>query len=98
MATRAKFRCTETTKRAGGSQYHPVTDDQIAMQQVEVVLVAAKTTDDDNVDWSRWTPSGEIRMTITNPEAFRQFDVDVDYIVEFRKAQPQKARTSGEED
>lgn len=92
MGVICKFRCTEITKRAGGSQYHPVSDEQIAMQQVDVVLVAAKTTEDDNVDWSRWTPAGELRMTITNPDGFRQFEVDTDYTIEIRKAQPQKAR------
>jgi len=38
-----------------------------------VKLVATNTKEGDNVDWSKWTPSGEISMYITNPEAFKVF-------------------------
>jgi hypothetical protein len=96
MGTIAKFRCTERLETTLTSQYQPVEGDPAEQKQVTVKLLAAQTTDEDNVDWSKYTPSGQIEMQITNPEAFRQFEVGVDYTVEFRKAQPQKARTSGD--
>lgn len=49
---------------------------------VEVTLAAAFGTylkglseADANVDWSKYTPQGELKMTITNPAAFDQFDI-----------------------
>jgi hypothetical protein len=53
--------------------------------QKEVVLrpVTAGQEDDPNKSFSKWTPAGELKLTITNPEAFNQFvvgklyDVDV---------------------
>lgn len=93
MGVICKFRCKEITRRAGGSEHHPVTEQNVENQQVDVLLVACKTTEEDNVDWSRWTPFGELRMTITNPDGFRHFDVDADYTIEIRKSQPAKART-----
>lgn len=38
-----------------------------------VKLHATNTKEGDNVDWSKWTPSGQIEMTITNPAAFTVF-------------------------
>jgi hypothetical protein len=49
---------------------------------VEVTLAAAFGTylkglpeADANVDWSKYTPQGELKMTITNPAAFDEFDI-----------------------
>lgn len=38
-----------------------------------VKLTAGNDKEGDNVDWSKWTPSGSIQMMITNPEAFKAF-------------------------
>jgi len=38
-----------------------------------VKLSATNTKEGDNVDWSKWTPSGSITMMITNPVAFQFF-------------------------
>ena len=38
-----------------------------------VKLTAGNDKEGDNVDWSKWTPSGTIQMMITNPEAFNVF-------------------------
>jgi hypothetical protein len=39
-----------------------------------------------NADWSKWTPQGEIRMTITNPSALDAFELGSSYLVEFTPA------------
>ena len=38
-----------------------------------VKLCAGNDKEGDNKDWSQWTPSGTIQMTITNPAAFKVF-------------------------
>ena len=40
----------------------------------------------DNKSWSKYTPSGEIRMFITNPDAIEQFEVGKSYFVNFTPA------------
>ncbi|MBO9108753.1 hypothetical protein J5288_08560 [Agrobacterium sp. S2/73] len=39
-----------------------------------------------NGDWSKWTPSGELSMTITNPAAIEQFEIGAVYSLTFDKA------------
>jgi hypothetical protein len=36
----------------------------------------------DNAEWSKWTPSGELRMFVTNPAAIDAFDVGKSYYLE----------------
>lgn len=38
-----------------------------------------------NYSWSQATPSGEIKLTITNPDAFNRFKVTKDYLVTFEE-------------
>ncbi len=38
-----------------------------------------------NIDWSKYTPNGEITMTITNPAAIDQFEIGEVYGVSFEK-------------
>jgi hypothetical protein len=38
-----------------------------------------------NKDWSRYTPSGEVKMTITNPAAIEQFELGAVYSLTFDK-------------
>ncbi|MBF7978628.1 MULTISPECIES: hypothetical protein [Rahnella] len=53
-----------------------------------VIHLSAVTADKaGNEDWSKYTPSGDIRMHVTNPAAFEQFAQGVDYFVEFSKAE-----------
>lgn len=40
----------------------------------------------ENESWAKWTPSGQIRMQITNPHLIDAFQVGEHYLVEFRKA------------
>lgn len=39
--------------------------------------------DEANKDWSKYTPTGEIRMTITNPGAIDQFELGGVYKLTF---------------
>ena len=39
-----------------------------------VTLTASNERDGDNQDWSKWTPSGELRFYVTNEAAFAKLD------------------------
>lgn len=57
----------------------------------EVKLAAAfgtylKGFPEGNGDWSKYTPSGEISITITNPAAVEKFEVGEVYSLTFEKA------------
>ncbi|WP_439611522.1 hypothetical protein [Reyranella sp.] len=59
---------------------------------VEVTLAAAFGTylkglpeNEANKEWSKYTPTGELKMTITNPAAFDQFDIGCVYKLSFDK-------------
>ena len=54
--------------------------------QKEVNLQAVYGDGDANKEWSKYTPSGNIKINITNPDAFNQFEVGKDYYVTFEKA------------
>lgn len=56
MAVKARFYIAEISRKA----YNP--------DHVEVVLQAAGRGEE-NKDWAKYTPSGEIKMTINNPPA-----------------------------
>lgn len=36
-----------------------------------------------NEAWSKYTPSGQVSLSITNPEAVKQFKVGAAYLVDF---------------
>lgn len=76
MAVRAKMTVT---------QNKPQADPEF----VDVVLTAVYTTDPDdpNHSWSKYTPTGQIFMTITNPAAHSQFELGKTYFVDFTKAE-----------
>lgn len=38
-----------------------------------------------NEDWSKWTPSGELHLTITNPGAYEQFELGSVYQIDIEK-------------
>lgn len=96
MATIAKFMCTERVESTMSSPYATDAAREPGPSQVVVKLEACQRAsegpDGDNVEWSKYTPVGDLTMTITNPDAFSQFVVGQDYFLEIRKAQPQKAR------
>jgi hypothetical protein len=73
---RAKFFVKQIINHHNGD---PTSD-----QAGEVVL--GPVYDDDNKEWSKWTPQGEIKMTITNPAALEAFELGGKYFVDFTPA------------
>jgi hypothetical protein len=44
-----------------------------------------------NAQWSKWTPSGSLKMTINNPECFDKFEVGQEYYLDFTAAEIEQA-------
>lgn len=68
MKITAKFKVDSILKREGS-------------EQVKLVAVYSPDPKSDNYTWSKYTPSGELNMVITNPEA--KFEVGESYILTF---------------
>lgn len=82
MNVRAKFYVTAVTHFHNGS---PASD-----QAGEVKLApvyAGKDGNPANSDWSKYTPNGEIKMTITNPKALEAFAPGQNFHVDFSPAE-----------
>ena len=79
MQVRAKCR---VTKKIESSSINPHASET---PQVEVTLQPVFATEDGdaNANWSKYTPSGELRLTITNPTASDAFVVGKAYFVDF---------------
>lgn len=56
---------------------------EVIMSPVFGSYPGASGKDDDNKQWSKWTPSGELKMAVTNPAAISQFDVGKAYYLDF---------------
>lgn len=68
MATKAKLRLTRVAEFTSGGH-----DTNLTGVEVHFQPVYATGEDKENAEWSKWTPSGELRLTITNPLAFEQY-------------------------
>lgn len=82
MSVQAMFYVKEINHRATS---------QAAAVNVEVKLAAAfggylQGLPEGNGDWSKWTPQGDLSMTITNPDAIDQFEIGGVYKLTFEKA------------
>ena len=77
MTVRAKMKCVMVKDSCDISS--------TGSQSVDVKLQAvfAGKDEDANKSWSKWTPSGEVVMQITNPEASKQFVIGKDYFLDF---------------
>lgn len=62
MAVRARFWVREITKHGN------------VEQTTAILAPVTRKQGEDNVDWSRYTPSGEIRMSITSEGARDWFE------------------------
>ncbi len=81
MAVRAKMRCM--LLKDGGSGE----DGQIRT----VSFYPVHEDNGLNKEWSRWTPSGELTLTITNPAAHRQFELGKVYFVDITPVEEEPA-------
>ena len=48
-----------------------------------ITFRATNKSDGDNRDWSKWTPSGSLSMTVTNMDAVSAFEVGAFYKLTF---------------
>lgn len=87
MTVRAKFRCEKKEASPDGSGF---------ALGFSVVTNEPKTnpdgtpfwdTPDENKEFFRWTPWGQLSMGTVNPAAAAQFEVGADYYVDFIKAE-----------
>ena len=60
-----------------------------------VVLLASTTTDGDNKDWSKWTPSGNLTFQITNPDAQGKIQPGAVYFVTIEPVPEITAKAEG---
>ena len=66
---RAKFECYSVKKLNNDSE--------------ELEFLAVTSDSEENRTWSKWTPSGNIKMTITNPDIFGKFIPGKKYYLDF---------------
>lgn len=71
MTVRAKFRCDIVAYEGQGDGRY---------QRVGFQAVTADA--EENKTWSKWTPSGSLVMTISNPAAFDSFEVGQEYFID----------------
>lgn len=74
MTVRAKFQCNSINKSPDNS--------------TAVVNMMAVTTDSaENETWSKYTPSGQLQMVISNPVAAEQFEQGKEYFIDIAPAE-----------
>jgi hypothetical protein len=73
------MRCTGRSELTGVSKGEGVTQVNVTLQPVY--------DDGKNSEWSKWTPSGQLQMTITNPAAYEQFKLGQAYFVDLTPAE-----------
>lgn len=76
MATRAKFRCTAVEDYGYNKKV-----------KLSAVYEGSLGENEENKRFTKATPSGEIWMTIDNPDASVQFVPNKEYYVEFYPAE-----------
>ncbi|MEB7925463.1 hypothetical protein NGJ69_17240 [Atlantibacter hermannii] len=73
MTVRAKFHCTSIQKSPDHSS-------------AVVTLGAVTTGSVENESWSKYTPSGQLQMVVSNPAAFGQFEQGKEYFIDIQPA------------
>ena len=86
MSVRAKMRCTRYAKFTDGGYSAKVTSIGVTFQPV---YGSGDGTNEDkaNAEWSKYTPSGEMNLTITNEACFDKFEVGKAYYVDISPAE-----------
>ena len=80
---RAKFRCTSVGKSYNDKAQNPPLD--TIADAVAFIPVYGKDGTANN-QWSKWTPSGELKLYITNPALKDRFEVGKCYFVDLSDA------------
>jgi len=68
---RAKFKCESITETEN---------------ETKTYVFRAAIYGEENKTWSKWTPSGKLEITITNPDA-QKFEVGKEYYLDFSPAE-----------
>jgi hypothetical protein len=74
MSVRAKFKCVEAKPTEG-------------FPGCGQVRLEAVTSGEENAEWSKWTPSGDLSLGVMNLDAFKQFEVGKSYFLDFSPAE-----------
>lgn len=82
MAVRAKFKVESVQEHRNSSDGDagPVTGQDITFSAVYGEDGSA------NAEWSKWTPSGQLRMYVTNERVFGEFEAGREYYLDFTPA------------
>ncbi|WP_395008670.1 hypothetical protein [Undibacterium sp.] len=72
MGVRAKFKVTSITETSGGTK--------------AVKLYPVTSGSEENKEFYKFTPSGEINLGVLNEAAAKQFAVDQEFFVDFTPA------------
>lgn len=80
MSFRAKCRVTGVHNV---SSLHSKEEGLVETKIVTLQPVFGGDDDDANKQWSRWTPSGQLQLTITNPEVFPELVNGKTFFVDF---------------
>lgn len=78
VQVRAKFRCMNVEQKPNGNP------DQV---YIEVRFIPVWEQDGVNKQWSMATPSGELKMAITNPAATDWFEMGKEYFLDITPAE-----------
>ena len=76
---RAKF-------SVGGIDSYPSGTPDKVIETVRLNAVYSADPESQNYSWSKWTPSGVVQMTITNPDAQGKFEVGKEYYLDITPA------------
>lgn len=77
MNVRAKFKCQSVVKHP-----EPAHDGGFVAVSFHAVYGEGK----ENKEWSKYTPSGNLTMSITNPDAFGWFEEGKEYFLDLTPA------------
>jgi len=77
MNVRCKMRVVNIIKMTSNYGTGPQYSDTVKLSAV---------SGEENKTWSKYTPSGSVELTITNPETFDQFKIGEFFFVDFTAA------------
>lgn len=73
---RAKFKCDRAERDLSGDDPY-----------VSVYFNAVIDDGPENASWSKWTPSGKLQMTISNPGLIDHFEAGKEYYLDIKEAE-----------
>lgn len=78
MKVRAKFVCERLEHLPTG---------QVDETNIAVAFRAVYANGEANREWSKWTPAGQLTMSITNPDAANWFELGKEYFLDITPAE-----------